>query len=110
MVLRGRIQQFGNTKVEQFGHTPGGNKNVRWFDVSMNYQVLVRVFHGGTNDKEQPEPVARGKTVVATIVVNGQSVHILHDEVRNFVTGHPYIQQAGNIGVIQVAQDLPLRI
>ncbi len=41
-----RVQKFRNAEVEQLRFALGGDANVRWFDVAVNDQVLVRVSDG----------------------------------------------------------------
>src|ERR1700677_2333235 len=74
----------------------------------MDDKILVRVLYGSADTAEELEPIIDGKIVLTAIVVNGNSIHILHYEVRDAIGGHASVQKARNIGMIEVRQNLPL--
>ena len=47
------LQQLGDAEVEQLRHAVGGDQDVRWLDVAMHDEVLMRVGHGGAHLAKQ---------------------------------------------------------
>lgn len=42
-------QNFRNTKVQQFWNTYRRNQNIRWFQIAVDYKMLVRVLNSGAD-------------------------------------------------------------
>jgi hypothetical protein len=74
----------------------------------VDYQVLVRILHSGANSQEQPEPIVNRQLAGIAILVNRLALHQLHHQIRKSGIGRPSVQQARDVRVIEVGQDLSL--
>jgi hypothetical protein len=72
----------------------------------MHHQVLVGILHGQTHSAEQAEPFFDGEPVGITVFVDRLSLDQLHDHIRKPVLGCPAVQQTGDVGMLQVGQNL----
>ncbi len=100
------FQQFGNAEVEQFRRTVGGHENVRWFDVAMNDEMLMRVRDGRADLSKEYEPRLDRQPARPAVLVDRQAVDVLEHEVRNPFVGGPTVEQARDIRVIEAGEDL----
>ena len=79
----------------------------------MDDQVLVRVLHRFTHRAEQRQPLGNREAMLVAIDVDGQAVHVLHDEIRPlwcalFHLGNAAVEESGDSGVLKVCENLPL--
>ena len=69
--------------------------------------MLVGKLHGFANAHEQRDPLGHGKTLLFTEAMDGNSIHVLHHQVQVALGGDAAVQQAGNVRMLQLRQNLP---
>jgi len=103
-----RIQQLGDSEVQEPGHSILGDQNVARLEVAMNHQILVRVLHGRADTEEQLQAGTSRELVQAAILVDRNALHVIHHQVGQPVLSAAAIQQLHDIGVVQRGEGLPL--
>src|SRR5262249_54071177 len=102
------MEQFGDAEVEQLGNAGGGDQNIARLHIAMDDVVLVRVLDGGTYNAKHLQPLDGVETVVVTVNVDGQALDIIHNEIRQTVVGRATIEQLGDVGMIEMSENLLL--
>ena len=74
----------------------------------MNDKVLMRVGDRRAHLAKERQALGRGQRIRVAVGVNRFAVHVLHDEIGQAVIGRPAIDQARDVGMIELRQDLPL--
>ena len=74
----------------------------------MNHHVLVRGIDGRTDLREQLQPRRDGEAAAVAIFVQARAFHIFHHQVGLPRWGQTSIQQCGDVGMLQVRQNLAL--
>ena len=74
----------------------------------MNDEVAMRILNCGTYPAEQVQPPIDRQTLLLAVAVDRYAVDELHREPRETVRRHTTVHQAGDIGVIQRGENLPL--
>ena len=74
----------------------------------MNHHVLVRGIDGRTDPGEQLQPLRDGKAAAVAVFVQARAFHIFHYQVGLPRLGQTSIQQRGDVGMLQVRQNLTL--
>ena len=74
----------------------------------MHHQVPVRELHGEADAFEELQPLVDGETL--PIAERGQrlTVHVLHHHVRQLIVRGAAVEQARDVRVIEVGEDLTL--
>jgi hypothetical protein len=101
------IEELGDAEVEQLRAAFGGDQDVGGFDVAVNDQMLMGILDSRADLLEQAEPPADVQPVLVAVTIETDSVDVFHRQVRHTVFARTPIEQAGDVGVIQVGQDLP---
>ncbi len=104
--LRIDVEQLRDAEVEQLRRPVARDQNIAGLQIAVNDQVLVRVLHGAADADEQPEPSLDREVVDVAIPVDRQAVDELHHEVRQAVVGRSAVDQAGDVRVIEVGENL----
>src|SRR5689334_14217999 len=86
--------------------TIGGNEDVSGLDVAMDHEALVGVCHRAADFEKQVEAAGDVKMPAFGIVKNGAAVDELHGEPRNALRSGAAVEQAGDIGVLQLGKNL----
>ena len=74
----------------------------------MDHHVLVGVMNRGADLAEELQALRSGQVVLAAVVVRRDALNVLHDEVGRAVGACAAVEQPGDVGVLQVCQDLAL--
>src|ERR1700719_1819792 len=74
----------------------------------MNDQVLVRVGYGRASFTKEVQPFGGTELTRVAIGANRLALHILHDEVGEAVIGRPSVDEARDVGMIELRENLPL--
>ena len=74
----------------------------------MDHQTAMRVLDGIAELEEESEPRVDREIVFAAVVVDRRSFDVLHDQVRNAAGGRAAVEQAGDVGMLERGQNLPL--
>lgn len=104
----GRLNQLGNTKIEQFDATLAGDHDVRRLEVAVNHERGMGVLQRITHLKKQVKAAPQRAIGAQTMAVDGFAINELHDQVGPAFFGGAGIQQAGDAGVIELRQNLTL--
>ena len=97
-----------DAEVQQLRDTLVGYENVGGFQIAVNDQVLMRILHCIANLYEQLDALVDRQKVAVAILVDARPADVLHDEVGRAVVVLAAVQQAGNVAMVEVGQDLPL--
>ena len=68
----------------------------------------MRVAHGGAGVTEEPEPVVDAEALLVGPDGDRLAVDIFHDDIGRAVVQLAAVEQAGDVGVGEVGEDLPL--
>src|ERR1039458_354624 len=102
------IQQFGDAKVQESGHTAFCDQDIARLEIAMNHQLFMRVLHRGTDLAKEPQTVVDGELVQIAILVNGQAFHILHHQIRGTIFAAAAVEELHNVGMVQRRKCLSL--
>ena len=76
----------------------------------MDDQPLVGELDGGTDLHEEAEAFGDRQVRLATVVVDGLALDVLHDEVGHAAGHGAAVDQPRDVGVIELREDLPLAL
>ncbi len=74
----------------------------------MNDEATVRVFHRGANLQEDGQPFRNGKAAAIAVTVDRLAFDVFHHQERNAFGGDAAVEQASDVGMREVRQDLAL--
>ncbi len=74
----------------------------------MHDEVLVSKLDGLAGAHEQRDPLGHRKALLFAEAMDGNSIHVLHHQVQVALGGDAAIQQAGNIRMLELSQNLAL--
>ena len=103
-----RLQELGDAEVQELRRTVGGDQDVGRLEVAVDGEVPVGEVDRPADRPHQVDAIAQRHPVDAAVLVDGQTVDVLHDEVRPPVVGAAAVEQAGDVRVVEARQDLPL--
>src|SRR5665213_1795019 len=108
VLFRVSADQLGDAEVEQLGGGIGGDKDVGGLQIAVDDEVAVGVGDGFEDVQEEVAAGLDAEGILAAEDVDGAAFYILHGEEGDAVGGGPAVEQAGNIRVIQICEDLAL--
>jgi hypothetical protein len=100
-------EQLGDAEVEQFRRAVGGDEDVRRLQVAVHDQVLVRVLHRIADRREQAQAGAQVQFPFTAVVGDRPSLDVFQDEVGNARRRQAAVDQARDVRVLQMREDLP---
>jgi hypothetical protein len=84
-----------------------GDKDIRRFDVAMDYPFLVRVLDRMADREKELEPVHRTEAVLIAVFSDPNAAHQLHDKKGPAILRGAAIENLGDIRMIHHCQGLP---
>lgn len=100
------VQQPGDAEVQQLHAALAVDQDVRGLQVPVQHQAVVRVGHGIQHVAEQPQRGRHAHCQPLHVAVDGFAVHMLQHQVGLPPVGsHTGIEQAGDVGMVQLGQD-----
>ena len=102
------VQQLGDSEIEQLGNAVRGHEDVSRLDVAVHDQVLMRVLHRVAHVAEQTETVVDRQLLLLAPRGNLQAIDKFQDDIRRAVFGRAAIEQPGDIGMLQMRENLSL--
>src|SRR5690242_6508949 len=96
-----RTHELCDAEVEQLGPAVGGDENVRWFEIAVDDEVLVRVLHRVTDGGHEVEPLRGRKRVGGAITVDRLAVDMLHREPGNAVLRHSAVDEPSDARMLE---------
>jgi hypothetical protein len=102
------IEELGDAEVEELGLPFRRDENIGRLQIAMNDELLMSVLDGGADFEKKLEAVLNGERLPIAIVVDGQAVDVLHDEVGQPVFGSAAIEEVGDMGMVEGGEDLSL--
>ncbi len=87
-----------------------GHQQVRRLEVAVHDTALVRVVHRGANALEQTHARLEAELASAAVLEQMVAFHVLESEERAAVPGDAGVEHAGDSGMLEVGQDLPLAL
>ena len=100
-------EKLRDAEVEQLRFALRRHEDVRRFQVAMNDQVLMRIGDRRADLAEELQALGRGQRMRVAVGVNRFAVHVLHDEIRQSVIGRSAVDQARDVRMIELRQNLP---
>ncbi|HET7925583.1 MAG TPA: hypothetical protein VFL30_11835 [Rhodanobacteraceae bacterium] len=80
-----RLEQLGQTEVEQLHDPIARDENVRRLEVAVDDETVVRRLDGGGHLRKQSETFANAELSRVAVLVDRLAIDELHDEKRNAV-------------------------
>src|SRR5262249_40051538 len=74
--------------------------------VAMDNLILVRVLDRGAGGAKELQPLDCIEFVVVTVNVDRKALDIIHDEIRQAAFGDSAVQKPGDVGVIEMSENL----
>ena len=102
------VEQFGDAEIKQAHVAGGGHQDVGRLQVAVDDQVGVGMADGRADLLEHPQAGVQRGVVLTAIVGDRDTVDVLQGEVGQAVVTDAGVQQAGDVGVGEAGQDLPL--
>ena len=99
------IEQLGDAEIQQLGHAVAGDQDVAWFQIPVDHQVLMGEVDGRAHLPEQGQPLA--KRQLAGVFIDGPPLDVFHDEIGPAVLRRAAVEELGDVGVIEMGEDLP---
>src|SRR4029434_8117144 len=84
------------------------DEHVAWLEVAVYDKILMSMVHCQTERSEHAQAIFNGHLLRVAILVDGQTLDILHDNVRVAIGSLAAIKQSSDVGVIEGCQDLSL--
>ena len=78
-----------------------GNKNISWFQVTMNHTVMVCVLHAVTKASKELEPLRDGQAIMVAKSRYWQTVHPLHRHIGVPGTRRACVVNRGDIDMVK---------
>jgi len=105
-------QQFGDSKIQQLrcngdSATRLCDEDIARLEIPVDHQTAVRVLHCVADLEEQPQALKEREAIFRHEPVDRHAVHVLHDKVGNAIGAGAAIQEAGNVGMFELGEDLP---
>src|SRR5271165_1123232 len=69
-------------------------------------EVAMSIGHCGRNLEKQGDPAANGEAVRGRILLDGNAIDVFHHQIRRTAGGDATIEQARNVWVIEIGQNL----
>jgi hypothetical protein len=101
-----RREHLGDAEIQQFGRSFRRHQDVAGLDVAMNHQLLMGILNRRTHRQKKLQPCADVQIALVAVAIERQPLNVLHHEVRLAVFGASSFQQAGDIRVVQIGEDL----
>jgi len=102
------FQPLGDAEVEELRLPLLRHQDVARLQVAMDQQVLVRILDRAADPPKKIQAPVDRQPVQLAVAVDGQAFHQLHDEVWATLRRGAAVVEAGNVGVLQPSEDLPL--
>ena len=102
-----RAQELRDPEVEELRFTFRRNEDGRRLEIAVDDEVLVRVGDSRADLAEQLEPLANGELMRVAVPADRLAFHILEDEEREPVIGCPAVDQAREVGLGELRENLP---
>src|SRR4029077_19778041 len=102
-------QELGNPEIEQLRLPFCVRQNVARLDVAMNNQIPMRKFHRGADLQKELQSLTRRQLLRDCKSSHRCADNVVHDEVGQTVVGCARIEQAPDVWMIELCQDLTLR-
>jgi hypothetical protein len=103
-----RLHQLGDAEVEQLDLAVDADQHVHRLDVAVDDQVGVRVRDRREHVEKEPQPVVDPQRALVAILVDGDAVDVLEDQVGLSRGGHARVDQVRDVRVRDAREDVPL--
>ena len=105
---RAFLQELGDAEVQQLHRAVGLDQDVAGLQVAVHDEPLVRIGHRRAHLAKQRKAMLDRRCVAGAVGIDGFAFHQLHHEVGQALLGRAPIEQAGDAGMFEMGQDLPL--
>jgi hypothetical protein len=102
------VDQLGDAEVEQFDLAGLIDHHVGRLEIAVDDQVLVRMLDRGADALDQLDAGIAVRASAAQVGVKCFAAHVLDDQIGLARLGFAAIDQAGDVGMVECGQDLPL--
>ena len=101
-----RFEQLGDAEVEQLHLAFRGDQDVGRLDVTMDYEVGMRLADGRAHIEKQTKSCFHSQLLFVAPGVDADAAHVLEHQVDAAVGCTAGIEQSRDVGVRKAAQDL----
>ena len=99
------LEQLGDSEIEDFHRSVMADQDVRRLEIAVYDQVGVGVGDGLEHVEKQPDSRFDVEPVLVAIAVDVIALNVLENEIRLSGVRHSGIDQFGDIGMCQTAED-----
>jgi len=110
LVRKSLLSCLGDAEVDDLGcrlAVVEGDEDVRWFEVSVDDTLLVRMLHGVADLNEQLQAFLGREVVPIAVIGDANSPNQFHDEVRAAGFRCAAVVDLGDVRVVHQRQGLP---
>lgn len=100
------IEELGDAEIEEPDRAVFRYQNVAGLDVAVDHEILVSILDGGTDGEKEAEAGAEVELVRVTVFIDGRACDEVHDEKRLAGFSGAAIQEAGDVRVFEVREDV----
>ena len=104
------LQQLGDAEVQQLERAVGGDQQVGRLDVAMHDQHPMRRIDRLGRGQQQAQARRQVEPPGAGVGGDRRTVDVFHRQVRNPRGGHPAVDQAGDVRMLQARQHPPFAL
>ncbi len=101
-----RRLKLRQAEIQQLRLSVRGDQDVSGLEIAVDDQALMGEGNCRAHFSEQLEPLLKAGLPPSHEIGDRLPLHQFHGEVRKTIDGHPSVQEACNVGVIQPGQDL----
>ena len=102
------LELAGEAKVQQLDLAVSANQHIGWLQIVVKQLSAVDVLHSAQQLIEQAQATSQTQALVVSMLEQVLSRHMLHRQKGCSAGRCTRVQQSGNMGVRQLAQDAPL--
>ena len=101
-------QDLGDAEIDELRRARRRHQDVARLEVPVHDLLAVRITDGRAYGPEQLQPLPDLELPRLAVRVDRRSVDVLHDEVGKSFLGGAAVEQTGDVGMVQLRQDLAL--
>jgi hypothetical protein len=102
------VQDFADAEVEKFDRAVGPDQNISRFEIAMDDELAMSMGHRRADIQEKFKNLAGNQVLLAAVFRDGLPGHELHDDVRQPFGRGAAVEQAGDVRMIELGENLPL--
>ena len=101
-------QPLGDAEIEQLDLAVGCHQHVARFQIAVNDLAIVRMLDRVEHVEAQPHAIRDVQTAIVGVAIDRRAGDVLHHEVGKPLRRGAAIEEAGDVGMVQRREHLPL--